>query len=145
MFNFSRLKTPHLFPLRHAALMSAVFAFATVLVWLVQAIPTHSYASSLAFIVVTGVLSVALGTFSTAMTRAKFNLIQTGRVIQWLGFWLATSISVGLSSYLFADNASVASSLLNGGAIFACSFAFAYGIKEIPWRGRTWLPMRRKY
>jgi len=145
MFEISRLKTPHLSPRRHALMMVAIFMFMTMLATLTGLIQSSSLLNTVAAIAVSGIASVFLGTLLTASTRAYFGLIQTGRVIQYLGFWLATSLSVGASGYLFTNGTTFASSLFGGLVIFSCSFATAYLLGEIPWRGRTWMPMRRKH
>jgi hypothetical protein len=144
MFKILKLKTPHLSPRRHAVVMVAIFMFMTLLATMAGLVQSSSLLSATAVVVVSGIASVFLGTLLTASTRAYFGLIQTGRVIQYLGFWLATSLSLGVASYLFTDGATFASSLFGGLVIFACSFATAYLLGEIPWRGRTWLPMKRK-
>jgi hypothetical protein len=144
MFKIPKLKTPHLSPRRHAVMMVVIFMSMTLLATMAGLVQSSSFLSAIAVIVASGVTSVFLGTLLTASTRAYFGLIQTGRFIQYLGFWLATSLSVGLSSYMFTDGATFASSLFGGLVIFSCSFATAYLLGEIPWRGRTWLPMKRK-
>lgn len=125
-------------------MMVVIFMFMTLLATMAGIVQSSSLLSTTAVVVVSGTASVFLGTLVTAATRAYFGLIQTGRVIQYLGFWLATSLSLGVASYLFTDGATFASSLFGGLVIFACSFATAYLLEEIPWRGRTWLPMKRK-
>jgi hypothetical protein len=145
MFKIPKLKTPHLSPHRHALKMVGIFMFMTLLATMAGLVQSSSFFATAAAIAVSGVLSVFLGTLSTASIRAKCGLIQTGRFIQYLGFWLATSLSLGLSSYLFTDGATIMSTLFGGLIIFSCSFATAYLLGEIPWRGRTWLPMKRKH
>lgn len=146
MFKFPKLKTPHLFPARHAGKMVLLFALMMLFVSPFDILPSREFGYAYLLVVpVCAFVSVFLGTLTTAMTRAYFGLIQTGRVIQWTGFWLATSLSTGLASYLFTTDATLALSLYNGFVVFTGAFAAAYLLGEIPWRGRTWLPMKRKH
>jgi hypothetical protein len=84
------------------------------------------------------------GVFITQQSRARFNLMQTGRLVQYGSFWLTGALAfkvagLVLGSFLVVSNAALASLV----ATVIC-FTAATATGRIPWKGRTWLPVRMK-
>ncbi|MBX9573056.1 MAG: hypothetical protein K2X77_29435 [Candidatus Obscuribacterales bacterium] len=91
---------------------------------------------------VTSTLSLLAGTFVTQQTRALFNLMQTGRVFQYLSFWLTSLAGLAVSSWIFPQALEVHSFALASAAIVYLGFATAIFFGEVPVQGRSWLPVR---
>jgi hypothetical protein len=146
-----KIKTPHRRPLRHLLNMFGLFTFgaaATVGLHL-GALVTAGSASALpimalvASALTAGAISLLGGVLVTATVRRVLNLVQTGRVIQYTGFTLASLLGLKLAAYFFAS-ITLTAPLLAGFSLFAIAFGLATAFGEVPWRGRTWLPMRSK-
>lgn len=88
--------------------------------------------------------SLVLGIFFTMLMRTFFGLIQTGRILQYLGFTAAATTMVYLFSLIFPAVVSASFSLLAGVAIFAIAFLPATTLGVVPYRKRTWMPVKRK-
>lgn len=92
--------------------------------------------------IIVGGFSLGGGMGVTIWTRSAFSLMQTGRVIQWPAFCLSAWAGLALSSWLFGSLLTISAGFGSALAIFAGAFAWGYFRKEIPWKGRTWLPRR---
>lgn len=91
---------------------------------------------------VTAIISLVGGVFITQQSRALFNLAQTGRVFQYLSFWLTSLLGLSVSSWLFPQSLEVHSFALASAAIVYLGFATAIFFGQVPIKGRTWLPVR---
>ena len=94
-------------------------------------------------------LAVALaavfgGVLLTVTTRALFSLAQTGRVVQYASFWAAGAVSLKLAAVLFSSVLFVSSASLASLVALIVCFTSATLTGQIPWKGRTWLPLRAK-
>jgi hypothetical protein len=137
-----RLKTPHAAPLAHMLRMFGYFLGSTVLIGiLLQSAFSVPGFSTVASLLVTATLSLVIGLVLTIVIRRLANLTQTGRFLQYASFWLGSYFAVLLATKLFPGaiwhNAPGFESLL----IFALAFGPATYFKEVPWKGRTWLPV----
>lgn len=141
--NIFKVKTPHRRPWRHLASMFGYFfvaALITTFAGLGASAP--SIGTALAASAVTGFVSLVGGIFATMLLRSAFKLVQTGRILQYTGFWLATLPALSLAAWL--TGATVGSAPLAALVVVAIAFAGATAFGEVPTKGRTWLPMRRK-
>lgn len=141
--NIFKVKTPHRRPWRHLAFMFGYFfvaALVTTFFGLGASAP--SIGTALAASAVTGFVSLVGGIFVTMVLRSAFGLVQTGRVLQYAGFWLATLPALSLASWL--TGATVGSAGLAALVVVVIAFTGATLAGEVPTKGRTWLPMRRK-
>ncbi len=86
--------------------------------------------------------ALAGGMGVTISTRATFNLMQTGRLIQWPAFMLSAWAGLSISSFILGAALTVTNGLLASVVIFGLAFGWGYFRKEIPWKGRTWLPAK---
>jgi hypothetical protein len=86
--------------------------------------------------------TVAAGITITQQSRARFNLMQTGRIAQWTAFWLCGMVSLKLAAILFAGVFAVSNVALASLVATALSMACATATGRIPWKGRTWLPKK---
>lgn len=93
---------------------------------------------------VTSLVSLFGGVFITQQSRALFNLQQTGRVFQYVSFWLTSLAGLALSTWLFPQALEVHSFALASAAITYLGFATAIFFGEVPVKGRTWLPVSLK-
>ncbi len=92
------------------------------------------------------VASIALvgGIFVTMIFRTLFKLVQTGRILQYAGFWLTSFLGLKAAASLFATALFVTNPLLASFVLFALAFGSATICGEVPMRGRTWLPVKSK-
>lgn len=90
---------------------------------------------------IVGAFSLGGGMGITIASRSIFGLMQTGRVIQWPAFILSAWAGLSVAGLIFGGVA-VTSGLFASLAIFAMAFGWGYFRKEIPWKGRTWLPRK---
>ena len=146
-----KIKTPHRRPLRHLLNMFGLFvsgAVTTVGLHLGATVTAGGATGMpilplIASALTAGAISLLGGVLVTATVRRVLNLVQTGRVIQYAGFSLASLLGLKLAAYFFAA-ITITSPLLAGFCLFAIAFSLATALGEVPWRGRTWLPMRAK-
>ncbi len=125
------------------------FLFATAITALFGvgvALPTGDLAMSMLSLgvtsVVTALCALAGGMGVTISTRATFSLMQTGRLIQWPAFMLSAWAGLSISSFILGAALTVTSGFLASAMIFGLAFGWGYFRKEIPWKGRTWLPAK---
>lgn len=146
-----KIKTPHRRPLRHLLRMYGLFVVAAFATLFLHAGATIGGASasapSLLAVVLTGLTAAAIallaGILVTAMTRRLLRLTQTGRLIQYTGFWLASWLGLKAGAYFFSA-VTLTYPALAGLVLFAIAFGSATALGEVPWRGRTWLPVADK-
>lgn len=143
---FKNIKTPHGNPLRHMRNMLGYFLAASLIVIFagLGASSNGSIVSAVAASAVTAAIGLIGGIFVTMIFRSTFKLVQTGRWLQYAGFWLASWLGLTASAALFVGSVSLTSPLLASFLVFAIGFGSATAFGEVPWRGRTWLPVRRK-
>lgn len=93
-----------------------------------------------------GLFALGGGMGITIYSRSLFGLMQTGRVIQWPAFilstWAGLSAAAWVFNTLFGTALAVSSGLFASLAIFAMAFGWGYLRGEIPWKGRTWMPVK---
>lgn len=139
-----KVKTPHRRPWSHLLKMYGYFLLGSLICMILGMGASLSTLSDIfAAAAITAALSLVGGIFVTASVRALFGLTQTGRLVQYAGFWLATLGALQLTDYF------VPVYLLVGGTVAAFvivlfSFAGAITFGEVPVKGRGWLPVRRK-
>jgi len=139
-----KLKTPHRRPWSHLLKMYGYFLLGSLICMILGMGASLSTLSDIfAAAAITAALSLVGGIFVTASVRALFGLTQTGRLVQYAGFWLATLGALQITDYF------VPVYLLVGGTVAAFvtvlfSFAGAITFGEVPVKGRSWLPVRRK-
>jgi hypothetical protein len=132
----------HVFRSRHFLNMIGYFvAAAAVTLFIGFGMSAGSLLSGLLSAVIVGVTGLTFGLGATIVIRQVFGLMQTGRFIQYLSFFLGTWLGVGLASLLIS-----ALVITSGAGAALTTFAFAFGaatlVGEVPWKGRTWLPIR---
>ncbi|MBU6452446.1 MAG: hypothetical protein KGS72_11745 [Cyanobacteria bacterium REEB67] len=126
----------------------ALYFFASALVTLGFGIGA-GFASGALFggILVSALVSaaaVAGGVFLTVQARSLFNLMQTGRFIQYGSFWLSGLVALKVAALLFSSVLVVTNGALASLVATAICFTAATASGRIPWKGRTWLPVRMK-
>jgi hypothetical protein len=140
-----RLKTPHAAPIAHMLRMLGYFlGSTTVMGILLQSALSVPRLSTVASLLVTAFLSLVLGLALTIVIRRLANLTQTGRYLQYASFWLGSYCAVLLATVLFPGVIWHHSHALESLFIFALAFGPATYFKEVPWKGRTWLPIAKK-
>lgn len=125
-----------------------LYFFASSLIALGLGLGAHIAAGSL----LPGVLIAALvstaavagGVFVTVQARSIFNLVQTGRFIQYASFWASGAIALKIAGLLFSSVLVVSSASTAAFVAMAICFTAATLTGQIPWKGRTWLPVRMK-
>ncbi|CAN5539870.1 hypothetical protein BH11CYA1_BH11CYA1_15000 [soil metagenome] len=138
------IKTPHGNPFTHLRNMFGYFlvgALLTVLIGLGVQVGS----------VVTAVLGAALaaaiallgGILVTMIFRTAFKLVQTGRILQYGGFWLACWLGLEAAAAVFSNTLALSNGFLASLAFFAIGFGAATVFGQVPWRGRSWMPIRR--
>jgi hypothetical protein len=139
------IKTPHGNHFNHLRNMLGYFLAASLIVVFCGpgTSTTGSIFGATLAAAITAVIGLIGGIFVTMIFRSAFKLVQTGRVLQYLGFWLASSLGL-LAAAALSGSVAVSSPVLAGFAVFAIGFGSATAFGEVPWRGRTWLPLRRK-
>lgn len=93
--------------------------------------------------IVTGSVAMVGGLLVTMVLRQTLGLVQTGRVLQYAGFWVASLAGVQAAGLFFDETFIMVNPFLSALAIFAVAFGAATAAGEIPWKGRTWLPVKR--
>jgi len=125
-----------------------LYFFGSALVALLFGLGAHFTAGSLLpGIVVAALVSVAAvagGVFLTVQARAIFSLMQTGRFVQYGSFWLAGAVALKIAALLFSSVLVVTSASLASFVALVVCFTTATLTGQIPWKGRTWLPVRMK-
>jgi hypothetical protein len=132
----------HAFKSRHFLMMNGYFiAAAAITLLLGFGVSAGGLLSGAIAAAVIGVTGMFFGLGATIALRAVFGLMQTGRVVQYLSFFLGSWLGVGLASLL---TGSLVVSSGAGAALltFALAFGAATLVGEVPWKGRTWLPVR---
>lgn len=94
---------------------------------------------TLSFVLVPAI-TLVLAITATMQLRQRLTLMQTGRLIQWGAFYLSGLLGLWLFSLIGA--VTLTNPLLAALALFGIAFAPATLFGEVPWRGRTWLPVR---
>lgn len=132
----------HAFKSRHFLNMIGYFVAAAAAILLLGFnVTAGSFLAGLGSAVIIGATGLIVGLGVTIALRAVFGLMQTGRIIQYLCFWAGTWLGLSIASFLIPAlvvGSAVGASL----AIFALAFGAATLTGEVPWKGRTWLPMR---
>jgi hypothetical protein len=91
------------------------------------------------------------GIFGTMQMRQRLGLMQTGRLLQWASFTVCAYVGLLLCGLVLGPVAglfslaaplTIASPLLSAVTLFALAFGPALLFGEVPWKGRTWLPVR---
>ena len=140
-----RLKTPHASPFAHMLRLFGYFLGSTTLIGiLLQSAFSAPSFSTVASLLVTASLSLVIGLALTIVIRQLGNLTQTGRFLQYASFWLGSYCALLVATKLFPGAIWHDSPALESLLIFAFTFGPATFFKEVPWKGRTWLPVARK-
>jgi hypothetical protein len=82
--------------------------------------------------------------FLTMKARSSFSLMQTGRFVQYASFWATGAIALKIVSLIFASVIVVSNLALASFSAMAICMISATLFGQIPWKGRTWLPVRFK-
>ena len=142
-----KIKTPHRRPLRHLLNMYGLFVVAALATTLLHAGATITGGASLVSVACSALTAGAIGLLAgivvTAVTRRVLRLTQTGRVIQYTGFWLASWLGLKAAAYFFSA-ITLSAPAFAGFVLFALAFGAATALGEVPTRGRTWLPVADK-
>jgi len=145
-----KIKTPHRRPLRHLVNLYLFFllgSFVTVFFHLGLTAGAAPDVSSFLALSETSLCVAAAGLAGgiavTAIVRRLFNLLQTGRIVQYAGFWLASLAGLKLANHCFGT-ITITAPLVASFLVFAIAFGLATVLGEVPWRGRKWLPVRAK-
>jgi tetratricopeptide (TPR) repeat protein len=140
-----RLKTPHAAPIAHMLRMFGYFLGSTALIGILfQSTLSIPSVTTVVSLLVTASLSLVIGLVLTIVIRRLANLTQTGRILQYASFWLGSFCAVLLASTLFPGAVWHYSPALESLLIFAFAFGPATYFTEVPWKGRTWLPVAKK-
>jgi hypothetical protein len=110
-----------------------------VLVFGIGLTPGDNWALLVLSLVLVPAITIVLAITATMQLRQRLSLMQTGRLIQWGAFYLSGLL--GLWLFSLAGAVVVTNLLVAALALFAISFGAATAFGEVPWRGRTWLPM----
>lgn len=113
---------------------------------------TSVAAASLSTLLLAGVAAVIVsgcavlgGIFGTMQMRMRLGLRQTGRVLQYASFTLSAYVGLLVASFVFGSllgAITVSAPFWTALAIFLMAFIPATLFGEVPWQGRTWLPVR---
>ena len=90
---------------------------------------------------IVGSVGLIFWLFSTISLRSMFGLMQTGRVVQYVSFFLGTWLGVCLATLLLPALV-VSHSWLAAMVVYGLAFGSATLTGEVPTKGRTWLPVR---
>ncbi|MBX3151940.1 hypothetical protein KF728_17415 [Candidatus Obscuribacterales bacterium] len=132
----------HAFKSRHFLMMNGYFiAAAAITLLLGVGVSAGSLLTGIMAAAIIGVTGMFFGLGVTIALRAVLGLMQTGRVVQYLCFILGSWLGVGLASLLIGS-LSVTSGFGAALATFSLAFGAATLVGEVPWKGRTWLPVR---
>jgi len=125
-----------------------LYFFGSALVALFFGLGAHFTAGNLLPGVVVALLvsvaAVAGGVFLTVQARSIFSLMQTGRFVQYASFWLSGVVALKIAALLFSSVLVVSSASLASFVALVVCFSAATFTGRIPWKGRTWLPVRMK-
>jgi hypothetical protein len=140
-----RIKTPHAAPLAHMLRMFGYFLYSSALIGiLLQKSPSVPGISTVASLLVTASLSLVLGLLVTIVIRWLATLTQTGRVLQYASFWLGSYSAVLIATAVFPGAIWHYPPSPESLLIVVLAFGGATYLKEVPWKGRTWLPVAKK-
>jgi len=140
------IKTPHGNPFTHLRNMFGYFlaaALITVMAGLGVQVGGPVLTAALGAAVAASIALLG-GIFATMIMRTAFKLAQTGRILQYGGFWLACWLGLEAAAALFADSLALTNALAASAVFFGIGFGAATIFGQVPWRGRTWLPIRRR-
>jgi Na+/melibiose symporter-like transporter len=112
----------------------------SVLVFGIGLTPGDNWAMLVLSLVLVPASTIVLAITATMQLRQRLSLMQTGRFIQWGAFYLSALLALWLFS--LAGAITLSNGWLAALVLFAISFGAATAFGEVPWRGRTWLPMR---
>lgn len=142
---FKNLKTPHgPNPLAHARNLWLYFVAAAAFTTFAGiGVAANGWLAVVLAALLVGSVSIIVGIGTTAVVRRAFNLIQTGRFVQYAGFAFASFLGYVIAGSVLAG-VTVTGALLAGLVTFGIAFGAATLLGEVPWRGRTWLPKARK-
>ena len=146
MHKFALPKTPHGNAYSHFYKMFGFFFLGTVLSLTFQLGASYE-GSFIAGLISSAVIAAATlvgGIFSTMLLRNFFGLVQTGRLLQYGAFALVASVVLAIFGAIFPSVIAVSNALLSGVALFVFAFLPATLTGTVPWRKRSWLPIRRK-
>lgn len=143
---FKNFKTPHgNNPLTHALRMEVYFLTSAIVVFCLGVGATAGGALSLvAAALLWSLLTLVGGTLVTAVTRRSFNLVQTGRLVQYLGFGATSYLALLLVDWVFTTGVVSTAPALAAVVQFGLAFGAATLTGEVPWRNRRWLPVPSK-
>ena len=138
------IKTPHGNPFTHLRNMFGYFFAGAVLTIMIGlGVQVGSVLAALLASALAAAIALLGGIFVTMIFRTAFKLSQTGRILQYAGFWLACWLGLETAAAVFADTLTLSNSFVAGLAFFAIGFGAATVFGQVPWRGRSWLPIRR--
>ena len=141
MFNLFKIRTPHGNAGSHAVRMTAAFIASGLIALLcLQSIQFSAWL--IGFAVFVPVVGFVVGLLLTIVLRRMFTLIQTGRVLQYACFWVGCLIAALVGNALFVgvlETSAAVYSLLT----VVLAFGAMTAVGEVPWKGRTWFPLRR--
>lgn len=133
--------TPHGNASQHLQNMYGYFLLPSLVVLWGHFGVVSTFWSGLFGAIITAAIGLGGGLAITAVTRHTFNLIQTGRVFQYLAFWLTSWFGLVVSAALFGS-LTLASPVLASLIIWVAAFGLATAFGEVP--RRTWLPVRKR-
>ena len=140
------IKTPHGNPFTHLRNMFGYFlagALLTVMTGLGAQVVGSVLLAGLGAALAAAIALLG-GIFATMIFRTAFQLMQTGRFLQYAGFWLACWLGLKVAAAVFAGSLTLSNSFVASLAFFAIGFGAATVFRQVPWSGRTWLPIRRR-
>lgn len=142
---FKRFRTPHKNPLQHLLNMYVYFLVGAMIVT-VGRLGVHAtwWLGAVGAMAISPMVALVFGILVTMVIRRAFGLVQTGRLVQYAGFWLSSFAGLWLAAQFPALTLTITQPVLASLAFFAVSFGMATLFLQVPWRGRTWLPMRKK-
>ncbi|HEY9757330.1 MAG TPA: hypothetical protein V6C97_19330 [Oculatellaceae cyanobacterium] len=136
-----KIKTPHGNAGRHFVRMCGAF-IASGFVALLCMQSVHISAALIGYAAFTPTIGFVGGLLLTIVLRQVFSLVQTGRFLQYACFWLGV-YGAALAGRVLFSGVLQANSALFAFVTFALAFAVMTATGEVPWKGRTWLPVRR--
>lgn len=132
----------HVFTSRHFYNMIGYFVGAAALTLLLGfGVEAAGLMSGAGAALIIGIVGLVFGLGATIALRALFGLMQTGRILQYVSFFLGSWLGVALAALLISTLV-VTHAWLAGLVVFAVAFGAATATGEVPIKGRTWLPMR---
>lgn len=137
--------TPHGNALKHLRNMFGYFAASALLVLFVgcgASVASASIVPGIFAALLTAGIGLVGGIFATMFMRNAFGLVQTGRLLQYAGFWFTTWLALHIAAAAFGGAISLTAPLVAAFCIFALAFTGATAFGEVP--KRTWLPIKKK-